>query len=197
MRTRLVNQRARSHVFGSNILKMKIVETTYLAGRPGHSIQKLRCASHHIVHRSVQERVYGSLDLGRGSHNFSPSMIAAKFRSDGLVWVVVNYDLVCWCSFQTVTRHRTVDLRICLIPSLSERNPWRRQAGGAPTLTWWWEPVGARRTCESTENAGGHCRSDFSTARRSIDQGNAERHQICRIGGASCARWSIPPSRSP
>jgi phage/plasmid-associated DNA primase len=30
-----------------------------------------------------------------------------------------------------------------------------------------------------------------------IDQGSAERHQPCRIGGSNRARWSIPPTRSP
>jgi hypothetical protein len=42
---------------------------------------------------------------------------------------------------------------------------------------------------------GYHCRSSFSTARKSIDQASAERHHLCCIGGANCARWSSPPIR--
>jgi hypothetical protein len=45
--------------------------------------------------------------------------------------------------------------------------------------------------------SGQNCLSARSTLVRSIDQGKAERHQPCRIGGPNCARWSIPPTRSP
>ena len=34
----------------------------------------------------------------------------------------------------------------------------------------------------------GHSRSDFATARKSMDQENANRHQICRAGAEKCAR---------